>query len=485
MAEKKKVDISENLFNQMLTLFKDEYGQQLVFTPTQRDLMKIIAFKKYSRVGVICPTQYGKSTATACGVILRAVSLPEKFTIIGGTQSKAEIIMGYLIDHLFDSEIFLSQLKIDSGLEKLKREKRRDHLTFKRGGEVKILSAEYKNRKRLGEALIGEGSQNVIIDDSCLCDDDQYSYTKRMIGGKKDNFILELSNPLRRNHFLKTMATNKRYHKIWIDWKVAVDEGRFTEDFINEMREEMFFDVFYDCKFPSSDMVEMINGKEYLRLLTDEEIENAIVPEVKVENDGRLGIDIGKGGNYNAWAWRKGNVAKILATDKNPDLMATVGRTILLMKDHNVKPADIAIDDTGVGGGVVSRLKEQKFFVSGIEWGSSGGQRFANSKAECYWRLRDWIKAGGKIEKNDRLIEQLKIMKYRIDSSGRIAIMSKNELIGLGYDSPDEADGLAFTFAKPESSGKSFSADLPISESFGNNEFSAGNIGGGFSMEDL
>jgi hypothetical protein len=444
MAQK-KTQIEDKLFDNLINLFKDEYSNPLVFTPTQKELIKIIAFKKHPRVGVILPTQYGKSTATACGIILRAVALPERFTIIGGTTSKAEIIMGYVIDHIFDDEIFSSQLKIEGGtIERLKRERRRDHLTFKRGGEIRILSAEYRNRKRLGEALIGEGSQNVIIDDSVLCDDDQYAFIKRMVGGRKNSFILELANPLRRNHFYKIMTGN-RYFKIWKDWRVAVDEGRFTMEFIDEMRGEKFFDIFYECKFPSSDMVD---EKGFMRLLSDDEIDKA-VGVFDLGTGGIMGVDIARGGNYNVFCVRQNNKAKIIHKDHQSDLMATVGNVIVFAREIDIKPKDINIDDTGLGGGVTDRLREQKLFVNGIKWGSASEDKkdFANLKAECYWRLREWIRNGGMIMRDDRLIEQLKLTRYKTDSAGRIIMMDKDDMKVLYGDSPDEADALALTFA--------------------------------------
>lgn len=144
-----KKQIKERFFEQVLCLFKNNYQEPMIFTPTQKEIIKCIAFQPYNRVGVICPTQYGKSTACACGILLRTICLPEKFVVVGGTKSKAEIIMGYIIDHLFDDEIFTSQLKIDTSIEKLKRERRKDHLSFKKGGEIKIVSAEYRNKKTI------------------------------------------------------------------------------------------------------------------------------------------------------------------------------------------------------------------------------------------------------------------------------------------------------------------------------------------------
>ncbi len=441
---------------ELTKLFVDEYKNPIILTPTQQEIFMSILTKKHSRVGVITPTQYGKSLTTALALILRVITLPEKWIIVGGTEAKAEIIMGYFIDHLFDSKIFLSQLEVEGGkLEQLRRERRRDHLTFKRGGEVLILSAEYRNRKRLGEALIGFGAQNLVIDDSCLCDDDQYAFIKRMVGGRKNTFILELSNPLRRNHFYKTMVEDKKYYKIWIDYKIALQEGRYSEDFIEEMRSLPYFKQLYECKFPEETE---IDEKGYLRLLTDEQIEKSIaVFSFDDYSPKILGVDIARGGNYNVFCVRQKDKAKIVYKDRNPDLMSTAGKIIQIMREFEILPKNVFIDDTGIGGGVVARLKEQNFYVNGVLFGESSENEYAkNKRAEMYFRLRNWILQGGKIEYDERLIQQLKIIKYRTDSSGKLQIQPKQELISLGYESPDEVDALALTFAEEEIEEKNY-----------------------------
>src|SRR6056297_2262316 len=110
----------------------------LIITPTQENIMEIIAERKHKRVITILPTQYGKSLIVALAVLLRVVSLPEKWIIAAPSDKKAKIIMGYLIDHLFDSPIFYTQLEIDNSerFERIKRERSKNRLTFKRGGEV-------------------------------------------------------------------------------------------------------------------------------------------------------------------------------------------------------------------------------------------------------------------------------------------------------------------------------------------------------------
>jgi hypothetical protein len=451
------------ILDEFVGLFHDEANKSIEFTKTQRDIIDNIVLMPHPRVGVIAPTQYGKSTSAACGIIIKGVLTPRKQVIIGGTRAKAEIIMRQVNQHVFDNVVFSSQLAIDGGaIERLRRERRRDNLTFKRGGQIVILSAENRNRKRIGEALLGFGGQDIYIDDSVLMDDDQYAYIKRMLGGHKDSFLMEFANPLKRNHFHKTM-TDKSTHKIWIDYRTALEEGRFTPEFIAEMRKEMFFSVFYECKFPAEGAVD---EKGYQLLLTEDEIDGAVGPaELIKSRENIIGVDVGRGGNRTSLCVRNGNMAAIWRAEKTPSLMTVAGLCIEAMQEWDVKPNNIALDDAGMGGGPTDRLKEQNYHITPVILGGSADKRpnskiqYKNIRAQCYWRLREWIKGEGEfdgnpgmIADNDNLKAQLRLIKYRIDSSGNIQIQPKEDMQLVSGESPDEADSLACTFAplRPE-----------------------------------
>lgn len=90
-----------------------------------------------------------------------------------------------------------------------------------------------------------------------------------------DNFLVKIGNPFKRNHFLKSYQSD-RYYKIEIDYLRGMQEGRLTEDFIEEMREQPNFDIFYECKFPAADA---IDDKGWVPLLTEDDVRRAFVTE--------------------------------------------------------------------------------------------------------------------------------------------------------------------------------------------------------------
>ena len=190
-------------------LFKDDYGEPFEMTAGQIQLFRAIYEKQYPRLQFDCYTQYGKSDIVSMAVLLRATTFPEKWPILGATKDKAGIIIGKLIKHLFENDYTLSKFQIDAdeSLEKIKRTRSKEVLTFrvdKSGaiGTVLSMSADARRKTQdAGDILIGHGAQNLIEDDAALIPDPIHGKAMRMLGGfPKDNFLLKITNAFGRNH---------------------------------------------------------------------------------------------------------------------------------------------------------------------------------------------------------------------------------------------------------------------------------------------
>lgn len=448
-------------------LFKDDYGRPLHLSDGQKQIFETIIKRFPKRNIIMCATQYGKSLTVSLGILIRAVAYPERWAIVAPSERKARIIMNYVIQHLFDSPLFYSQLEISEPLERLKRERSKNRLTFKRGGEIFILSADSRNKQRAGESLLGFGAANVVLDESSLINDETYAIIKRMLGGHADNFFLEIGNPFRRNHFLKTWQSDD-YNKIKIDYAQGIKEERFTPQFIEEMREQPFFKILYECEFPTAGQ---IDEQGWTVILTDQDVEMAMAKQPEPAGTKRLGVDIGRGGDYTVFVLRTDNRAMVLEKNRDPDLMSQVGRVKRIMEEHQISPKDVFIDDVGVGGGIVDRLKEQGLNVNAVKSGERAREenKFTNVRAECYWKLRQWIlEENGSLEKCEDWYELCEV-KYKEDSASRLKIEPKEEARRRGLDSPDTADALMLTFAGSEIYLKFFTGD-------GNKEFDSRKI---------
>jgi len=426
--------------------FKDDEGNRFVLTATQAEIFSSVYFKLEPRVAVLTATQYGKSTVVAMAVILRSLHKRDDFILLGGSEKKARIIMDKVIQHLFDSKEIYKNLEYDhnESLEKLKHRKNRNYITWRRGGSIKILTANSNNTNAVKEAVTGEGGKNIIEDEASLIPDDLQGMIMRMLGDIEGTFLLKIGNAVYRNHFYKSVNSG-RYETITVDWRKALKEGRYSKEYIEEMREEMtpdLFASFYECVFPNRDEIDE-NGYRYL--FTDKLMENVFIDELTEEyksDDKILGVDVGRGSDTSDFVVKLPKVLYLESSNNSKDTMTQVNEI------KRINPKKCFVDDIGVGGGVTDRAREVVGKrVKGISWNEKAedSKRFKNKKAENYWRMYEFLKAGGKIVRHKNWDELLEI-KYKIATDNRIMIEPKDDMIKRGFKSPNTADAGALCF---------------------------------------
>ena len=121
-------------------------------------------------------------------------------------------------------------------------------------------------------------------------------------------------------------------------------------------------------------------------------------------------------------------------------------------------PDALVIDETGVGAGVVDRLRQLGYGNKVFPYNGSGKPddpvRYANKRCETWCRLRDSLKEGLSIPSDEDLKGDLTINEYRFQKNGSMILTSKDELRRRGIRSPDCGDSLAMTFAVQPASGR-------------------------------
>ena len=187
-------------------------------------------------------------------------------------------------------------------------------------------------------------------------------------------------------------------------------------------------------------------------------LDDAVVPlwaateaakrEMEPEGPAVVGCDVARYGHDKTVVIRRqGPVARIVWRVRGHDTMSIAGFLKAYCEDSDVET--LVVDDTGVGGGVVDRLKEVRLsrtrivpFIAGQK--ANDEAHFANRLAEVWWAMRNsYLSRELDTEDDDALIGQVSSRRYFHLSGGRIRLQSKENL----YRSPDEADALAMTFA--------------------------------------
>jgi hypothetical protein len=415
-------------------------------TRGQIEIFHAIISKKWNRVEIISSTQYGKSLFVALGCIILACVNGELVSIVAPTNDKAQIIIRYFIQHLSDHSLFYSQLEKESSIEKLQMETTKDRIVLRNKGGIFTLSVQAGNTQKGFQAAMGEGSKIVIQDESALIPDDIEATIFRMIAGKKGAVYIKIGNPFYRNHFYKS-SRDPLYHQIFIDYKRGLAEGRYNQQFINEAGKKPFFDILYGCEFPPEDMTD---ASGYTKLFPDSLLERAQRKGVIPYGELRLGCDIAEGGgDFNALILRSANTARVVEKFQMSNTMLTAGKIIDYGRNLKVFDHNWFIDSLGVGKGVFDRLSEQKYTPYNVRFSekASDYKQFANVRAECYWAAFKWLNEGGSLEPHPDW-EQLASIRYKVDSSGKIQLMTKLQLRKEGYPSPDVVDAFVSTFAR-------------------------------------
>ena len=128
--------------------------------------------------------------------------------------------------------------------------------------------------------------------------------------------------------------------------------------------------------------------------------------------------------------------------------MTVVGHVIDVIEEY--KPTLVVIDEGGLGAGIVDRLKEQRYKVKGINFGSKSKNpiMYGNKRAEMWGAMKDWLK-GASIPLDRFLKTDLISPMMKPDSKGTIFLESKKDMKARGLASPDAADAICVTFAYP------------------------------------
>ena len=109
----------------------------------------------------------------------------------------------------------------------------------------------------------------------------------------------------------------------------------------------------------------------------------------------------------------------------------------------------IAVDDTGVGGGVTDMLRRDDVNVTAFIAAEKpmNDTNYKNLKAEMYFEMaKQFSKDRIKIPNDERLKADLLNIRYEIDLQGKLIITSKEKMKKQGINSPDFGESLMVAY---------------------------------------
>ncbi|MXW29554.1 MAG: hypothetical protein F4Z88_02050 [Chloroflexi bacterium] len=168
-----------------------------------------------------------------------------------------------------------------------------------------------------------------------------------------------------------------------------------------------------------------------------------------------VGVDVGRFGfDKSAICVRQGERVFDLRSFTKMDTMRLVHEVQQTLRTWGAEA--VFVDEGGVGGGVVDRLRELGEPVYGVHFGGRAPHRtrFYNMRSEFFWELRMLLNDGLlALPRDEELAGQLISLRYDVSSSGQVRLQGKREMRKRGLPSPDKADALALAFLVPPSFG--------------------------------
>jgi hypothetical protein len=225
--------------------------------------------------------------------------------------------------------------------------------------------------------------------------------------------------------------TAKHADKVWVE--------RFLEQFKNDVDKVK---VQILGQFPSASTTQFIPNDAVDKCMKHETEGWQMLPKV-------MGVDVARyGDNSSTICIRQGR--KIFPIEVLPkmDLMQTAQHVAEAIRRE--RPIQTFVDGSGIGAGVVDRLRQLNFQVVDVNGGNSSmNPRYLNKRAEMWAEMKEFIIGLCELPRDDELKKELTAVQYSFTDKGRIRLQRKEDLMDDYNFSPDRADALAMTFAYP------------------------------------
>ena len=315
--------------------------------------------------------------------------------------------------------------------------------------------AKSADASQLGNTLAGLHSDYImfLIDESGSIPTPITMSAEAALASCKEGHILQAGNTTSLDGALYEACVVKKHL-----WHVVLVSGdpddpkrspRIDVAWAKEMiatygRESPFVKVMVLGEWPSASINALLGVEDVERAMARKYQQHDIDHAPRV-----LGVDVGREGDDPSVIFpRQGLVAFPPKIMRNVTGVVGGGQVARIWDDWNVDAC--FIDNTGGFGAawidILHTLGRSAIPVGFAE--RAEDRRYANRRAEMYFRMAEWVKGGGCLPNNPNLIGELTQTTYTF--KGDALLLEPKALIKakLGR-SPDEADALALSFAEP------------------------------------
>lgn len=164
-----------------------------------------------------------------------------------------------------------------------------------------------------------------------------------------------------------------------------------------------------------------------------------------------LGVDVARyGDDRTVIQYRQGIYTAEALAYSGLSTMEVANRVVAAMNRYD--PDMTFIDAGNMGAGVVDRVRQLGYTkLSEVNFGERpmDETRYANLRAEMYFKAKAYLEQGGCIPNDPDLKGELASVEYKFTPTGKIILLPKEKLREITGKSPDKADAFVLTFARP------------------------------------
>lgn len=315
------------------------------------------------------------------------------------------------------------------------------------------------NAEQQGESLAGIHADNVlfILDEAGGIPDAVAKTAENALSAGKYLRLWIAGNPTRLSGPLWRACNSER--RFWSVHEISGDPDRADraprvsiawarEEIEKDGRDSNSVRIRVLGEFPTSDTNALLGPDDVLRAMRRNPRREVYADSPRIH-----AVDVARGGADRSVIVERQGVLMVqprILRDLVPHgLMTLAGHAAQLYEDR--KPDGLFVDETGLGSGVVDRLKQLKVPVVGVNFASASREpkKYRNKRAEIHFALAQWVKQVGALPEIPELVAELTAPQYYVDGQGRFELEDKDEIKKrLGF-SPDIADAGALTFSEP------------------------------------
>lgn len=327
-----------------------------------------------------------------------------------------------------------------------------------KGEEKTRFAVARTSRPESPEALQGFHAKNLLylIDEASGIHEKVFETAEGALS-TPDCIVVMASNPTRTDGYFH--RSHHRDRKMWKCITMSSAESPLVDKkFVTDMaqkygRDSNVFRVRVLGQFPagSDDVLIPLD-------LIDAALARKVDTSAFAQDVSRAGLDVARfGSDASALVVRQGGWLPHLSRWHKAGVTDTAGRC--LRGNSEGLFTELNIDTIGVGSGVAdicreASLKDDRTLLVRdvvVSADASDKAKFARKRDELWWLLREWLQREDSVlpaghELIDDLVAQMSGVTFKYLSSGKIQVMSKDEMKkNLGI-SPDIADALCNTF---------------------------------------